>query len=84
MNAQVLKGSSEKHQKAWPGSPGEVREAIVFIEEPSDVTEDSPQEYSPRWNRLRHMPAAQTIRVRHCTAAWTTNDPLGHRGLVHA
>lgn len=44
MNAQILTGSKREIAERVAGIPGEVREAIVFVEEPSDLTEASPQE----------------------------------------
>jgi hypothetical protein len=44
MGAQILKGSKREIAESVARIPGEVREAIVFIEEPSDLTEASPQE----------------------------------------
>lgn len=44
MSAQILRGSKQEIAESVARMPGEVREAIVFIEEPSGVTEGSPQE----------------------------------------
>lgn len=43
MGIQVLKGSKQEIAEGVARIPGEVREAIVFIEEPSDIPEDSAQ-----------------------------------------
>jgi hypothetical protein len=44
MSVQVLKGSKQQIAESVAQIRGEVREAIVFIEEPLDLTEVSPQE----------------------------------------
>jgi hypothetical protein len=44
MIAQILRGSKQEIAESVTRMPGEVREAIVFIEEPSGITEGSPQE----------------------------------------
>jgi hypothetical protein len=44
MIAQILKGSKREIAESVARIPGEVREAIVFVEEPLDLTEASPQE----------------------------------------
>ena len=44
MSAQILRGSKREIAESVARIPGEVREAIVFIEEPLDLTEASPQE----------------------------------------
>jgi hypothetical protein len=44
MSAQILRGSKREIAERVARIPGEVREAIVFIDEPSDLTESSPQE----------------------------------------
>lgn len=44
MIAQILRGSKREIAESVARIPGEVREAIVFVEEPSDLTEASPQE----------------------------------------
>ena len=44
MGAQILRGSKREIAESVARMPGEVREAIVFVEEPLDLTEDSPQE----------------------------------------
>ena len=43
MNVRILRGSKQGIAEGVAQIPGEVREAIVFVEEPSDLTEDSPQ-----------------------------------------
>jgi hypothetical protein len=45
MSAQILRGSKQEIAESVARMPGEVREAIVFFEEPSGVTEGSPQEF---------------------------------------
>lgn len=44
MSVQILKGSKREIAESVARMPGEVREAIVFIEEPPGVTEGSPQD----------------------------------------
>jgi hypothetical protein len=44
MSAQILRGSKREIAESVARIPGEVREAIVFVEERSDLTEASPQE----------------------------------------
>ncbi len=44
MSAQILRGSKREIAESVAQIPGEVREAIVFVEEPLDLTESSPQE----------------------------------------
>lgn len=44
MSVQILRGSKQEIAENVARMPGEVREAIVFIEEASGVTEDSVQE----------------------------------------
>jgi hypothetical protein len=44
MGAQILKGSKREIAESVARIRGEVHEAIVFVEEPSDVTVASPQE----------------------------------------
>jgi len=44
MKAQVLRGSKQQIAETVVQISGEIREAIVFIEEPSDVTPDLPGE----------------------------------------
>ena len=44
MSTQILRGSKREIAESVARIPGEVHEAIIFIEEPSDRTEDSPQE----------------------------------------
>jgi hypothetical protein len=39
MKAQVVKGSKQEIAETVVRIPGEVREAIVFVEEPSDQTQ---------------------------------------------
>ena len=46
MNAQVLLGSKEEIAQGVTRIPGEVREAIVFVEEPSD------REHRTPWGHL--------------------------------
>ena len=45
MSAQILKGSKREIAASVERISGEVREAIVFVEEPLDLTEDSPQAF---------------------------------------
>jgi hypothetical protein len=44
MSTQIPKGSKREIAESVARIPGEVREAIVFVEEPSGVTEGSPRE----------------------------------------
>ncbi len=44
MSAQVLRGSKREIAESVARIPGEVREAIVFVEEPLAPTEALPQE----------------------------------------
>ncbi|NLF08879.1 MAG: hypothetical protein GX594_13005 [Pirellulaceae bacterium] len=44
MSAQILRGSKQEIAQSVAQIPGEVREAIVFVEEPSDLAA-SPQEF---------------------------------------
>lgn len=44
MTAQILRGSKREIAESVARIAGEVREAIVFVEEPLDLTEVSPQE----------------------------------------
>jgi hypothetical protein len=44
MSAQILRGSKREIAESVARIPGEVREAIVFVEEPLDLTQESPQE----------------------------------------
>jgi hypothetical protein len=44
MKAQVLQGSKQEIANAVLAIPGEVREAIIVIEEPSDVVQNPPGE----------------------------------------
>ena len=44
MSAQILTGSKREIAESVERLPGEVREAIVFVEEPSDVAAASPDE----------------------------------------
>jgi hypothetical protein len=41
MNARILRGSKQEIAESVAQIRGEVREAIVFVEEPSDITERS-------------------------------------------
>jgi hypothetical protein len=45
VSAQVLKGSKREIAKSLERLPGEVRKAIVLIEEPSHVRVASPDEF---------------------------------------
>ncbi len=45
MSAQILTGSKREIAERVARIPGEVREAIVFVEESSGVTEDSLQDF---------------------------------------
>jgi hypothetical protein len=42
-STQILRGSKREIAESVTQIRGEVREAMVFVEEPSDLTEDSPQ-----------------------------------------
>ncbi len=44
MSAQILRGTKQEIAQSVAQLPGEVREAIVFVEEPLAPTEASPQE----------------------------------------
>ena len=44
MNARILRGSKQEIAESVARMPGQVHEAIVFVEEPSAVTEASPQQ----------------------------------------
>jgi hypothetical protein len=44
MSTQILRGSKLEIAESVARIPGEVHEAIVFVEEPSDLTESSAQE----------------------------------------
>ena len=44
MNAQILTGSKREIAESVERLPGEVREAIVFVEEPSDAPPDTVEE----------------------------------------
>ena len=44
MSAQILTGSKQEIAESVARIPGEVHEAIVFVEEPADLTEATPQE----------------------------------------
>ncbi len=41
MKAQVVRGSKQQIAETVAQMSGEVREAIVFVEEPSDLTQDT-------------------------------------------
>jgi len=40
MKAQILRGSKQQIAETVARTSGEVREAIIFVEEPSDLTQD--------------------------------------------
>jgi hypothetical protein len=44
MSVQILTGSKLEITESVARIPGEVHEAIVFVNEPTDVTENSPQD----------------------------------------
>ena len=80
MKVQVLRGSKQQIAETVAGISGEVREAVVFVEDPSETGSDTAaRTFSPKWSRSRSRRATRTIRVTFSTQGWRENDPSGHQ-----
>lgn len=76
MPAQVLRGTKQEIVDELTPLPGEVREAIVFVEEPASAADQTPgpKTFSPRCSPTWWTSRTCPTRARQLIHEWKANE----------